>query len=106
TAHILALHRVDHGIVRVSESGFALETWLIPRLDAKHRTRLFVREHIQQPVRALPDISNPLPEFSEEGLPAQFLHFFVEQNALEMSGSRNLAGPQRSDEHISLPLRQ
>ena len=40
---------------------------LLPRLDPEHRPVLFIREHIQQTVRPLPHIADPLTQIDEKG---------------------------------------
>src|SRR5262245_44807333 len=52
------------------------------RLDAQQRAVLFVRQQIQQPVRALTHFADALSELAEHRLAAQFLGLRVEDDAL------------------------
>src|SRR6516162_6003568 len=79
----------------------------LPRwLDPQQGARFLVRQHIQQSIRALAHVADPLSKFGQQRLAAQFFHLLVKQDALEMAGPRNLTGAQRAHKHIALPLRE
>src|SRR6185295_8653464 len=89
---------------RVSRSG-GLGSSLF-RLDAQHRARGFVCDHVEQAVRALLHVANPLVKIDEQRLAPQLLHLLVEQDAIEMARAGNLALAQPADEHVTFPLRE
>ena len=65
-----------------------------------------VGQQIQQAVRSLPHVADSLTQLGQQRLAPQLLHLLVEEDALEMARARDLAGAQRADEDIALPLRE
>ena len=63
------------------------------RLDAQHRALVLVGDDVEQAVGALLHVANALPQIREQRLAAQLLHLLVEQDAVELAGSRDLPGP-------------
>src|SRR5688500_16248592 len=81
-------------------------TQLERRLYAQDRPVLVVDEHVEQSVRALPDIAHTVSPVRQQGLAAELLHLFVEQNSLDLARADDLAGAQAADEEVAFPLWQ
>src|ERR1041384_174050 len=62
--------------------------------DAQHSAGLGVRQQIQQPIRTLAHVTDALMQLGQQRLATKFFHLLVEQDPLEVTGSRNLARAQ------------
>ena len=51
---------------RWTPGGFATSVHLVDRLEPEERRLIGIGQHIEEPVGALPDIPDPLPEIGEE----------------------------------------
>src|SRR5688572_6499821 len=74
------------------------------RLDPQQRAVALVGDHVEQPVRALPDVADAPAFVLEQRLAAGLFHRAVEHDALDAPRTRNLAVAHTTDEEIALPL--
>src|SRR5688572_19822420 len=90
--------------IRNLRAAYAATLW--SRLDPQQGPLFFVRQYVQQAVRTLADVADPLPQIDEQRFAPQFFHFLVEQDPLEVSCTRDLTSPKGAHENVALPLRQ
>src|SRR5215475_14888915 len=75
---------------------------LLRRLDSEDRALLHVRQHIQQPIRPLPDIADTLAQIDEQRLAPHLFHLLVEHDPLDVPRTWNLSRPEAAYEHVAL----
>src|SRR5262249_47620421 len=78
---------------------------LLSRFNLEQRARLFVGEQIQKSVRSLTHVADALMENHQQRFEA-LLAFIVEDDSLDVAGSRNASDSHRTYEEIVFPRRE
>src|SRR5678816_2790278 len=76
------------------------------RLDPKERAIILSGQHVQQSIRPLPYVADPLLQFAKHRFAVELLPLFVEVDPLEMTGARDLALAHAASEEMTFPLRK
>src|SRR5262245_47563421 len=75
-------------------------------LNPEQCRRVLVGEQIQQAVRTLPHVTNPLMQIAQQRLAPELVPFVVEHDPLELSARRHFAFAHPADECVVLPVRK
>ena len=75
------------------------------RLDPKHGAMVFCGEHIQEIIRSLTNVADPLAQFGEHHLTPQLFALGIQHDALEVAGVRDFAKSQGARAKGILPIK-
>src|SRR4051812_32831304 len=79
---------------------------LIHRFNAEQRPLILRRQHIQETVRPLTDVSDALLQVDQHGFAPKFLPSVIEFDPLNLAGLWDAAFTQAADEHVPFPVRE
>src|SRR6267154_1563658 len=79
---------------------------LVSRLNAEQRALVFRRQHIQEPVRSLTDVSDALLQVHQHRLTPEFFPFIIEFDPLNLARSWYATLTEAAHEDVPFPVRK
>jgi hypothetical protein len=102
--------RADYGsrqrkcVPRHIESRFSHRS--LSGLDSQQRPIVFIGEDVQQSVRSLAYVANPLVQLGEQRFATQLFEFVVQDDPLESACARHFATTRAADKQVPFPGRK
>src|SRR5687767_9248497 len=103
---MIGLLSLSAGPVVVSVMKGCLQYLLLHGLDPQQRTVVFIRQDVEESIRALAYVADALVQLGEQCFAAQLFQLVVEDHPLQATGSRDFAAPRAPDKEVAFPRRK